>query len=338
LLLKIKFNWGAYTIALLIATFNLLPTLALTKYTYYSPSLSDTMLMFPTLSQLIHSPWGYGVSLPGNGDGMSFALGFAAWVVLLAGVAVAIIRKDFTLRYLVGASASVLFFILPISAPLYPLLGLTAIIDFPWRLILCLVFATAWMGAVLSSKIQDLRIKWVIVSTVTVVLIIQSLPMAHTDKYWDKSLEWFAGETGDSYGEYAPLTRVTRDSAPFGKRVEFVNGEGTIETQVVKSNIQRYLIKSDDGGEIRINTAYFPGWELPQSCYITKRTLSHIDDSGLIGCKVDRGVQIIEIKFVAPPVQRVGNLITLAGIGTYLWILFRSYYPHTTSAKRSLKM
>ena len=52
---RLKLFFTSFGIALLIAAFNLLPTLALTKYTYYSPALSQTLLMFPTLTQLFHS-------------------------------------------------------------------------------------------------------------------------------------------------------------------------------------------------------------------------------------------------------------------------------------------
>ncbi len=353
LIAQLKLFGGPYVIALLVAAFNLLPTLALTRYTYYSPALSDTMLMFPTLSQLFHSPWGYGVSMPGNSDGMSFALGFVQWSIFIASLVVAYRYKNITLRYLVGACATVLFFILPVSIPLYEVFGLTKIIDFPWRLIMCVVFAAAWMGAeVVEQMSQRAREPWLssrvksrdpsttvgmTVVVITILLIAQSLPIAHTDKYWDKPLTWFARETGDSYGEYAPLTRDTKDSSPFWQRAEYVRGNGTIELLSDRSNEKKFRIVSEGGGEIRINTMYFPGWEIPGNCKVTERTLSHIDDSGLIGCVVKSGEQVIEIKYKSPPVQRVGNLITLLGIGMCLWVLFRSYYPHTTNAKRSLK-
>jgi hypothetical protein len=150
---KLKYFFGPYFVALAIAMFNLLPTLALTKYRY-DPSLSDTLLMFPTLKQLISSPWGYGVSLPGTNDGMSFALGFVAWIILIGGSIWAIVRKDKLIGYLSTAAWLSLLLILPISLPIYKLF-LGQIIDFPWRLLLCLVFAAAWMGAMLSSKILD---------------------------------------------------------------------------------------------------------------------------------------------------------------------------------------
>ena len=332
---KKKFNWWVYIVALLISAFNILPTLWLTKLTYYSPTLSDTLLMFPTLPQLFHSVWGYGVSLPGTNDGMSFEVGVVAWIVILAGTILAVAKKDKQLGYLSGAVLLTLFFILPISKPIYQLF-LGNIIDFPWRLLLCVVFATAWMGAIISSKILDFRFQWGMIALITMALVLSALPIAHTDKYWgeDKDVAFFARETGDSYGEYAPLTRETRDSAPFGERAEFVSGGGEIKNLILKSNWQKYLIKANEESEIRINTAYFAGWEIPENCFVTKRSLSHIDDSGLIGCLVSPGASITEIKFVAPPVQKIGNMLTLLGIGVYLWILYQSFYLRITKRTR----
>lgn len=334
LITKKKFNWLAYGVALMMVAFNILPTLALTRFTYYSPSLSNTLLMFPTLSQLVHSQWGYGVSLPGPADGMSFAIGLVQWGVLSAGLLVALKKKNLELRYLVTTSVLGLFFILPISTPIYKLLHLTNFIDFPWRLIFCVIFVSAWMGAWLVNQLNNKLTRKLSTLVISIALITQSLSIAHTNEYWHETEAWFARETGDSYGEYAPRTRETRESAPFWKRAEFVSGEGEIITLSEKSNNQKYLIKAKGDSEIRVNTTYFPGWVIPNNCYVTTRTLTHIDDSGLIGCVVPGGESIVDIKFVAPPVQRIGNLITLAGIGIYLWILFRSSSPRIMSAKR----
>lgn len=333
LIFQKKFNWEAYLTALMIAAFNILPTLTLTKYTYYSPALSDTLLMFPTLSQLFYSPWGYGVSLPGSGDGMSFEVGVVGWMIILWGSVMAWKNDNKLIRYLVISVFLAGFFILPISLLIYRL-GLSHIIDFPWRLLMCVVFGAAWMGVELVSRITAYSLRLTVTTLITLCLVAQSLPIAHTDKYWDKTIEWFARETGDSYGEYAPRTRETRDSAPFWKRAEFVEGMGTIETKSDKSNEKIFRIVSEREGTVRINTAYFPGWIIPQNCFVTKRTLTHIDDSGLIGCTVPMGETMLKIRYASTPVQRVGNLITLAGIGIYLWILCRSYYPRTMNAKR----
>lgn len=343
---RLKLFFGSFAVALLIAAFNLLPTLTLTKYTYYSPELSDTLLMFPSLTQLLHSPWGYGVSLPGTNDGMSFELGIMQWAVLVFGSIYVWKKRNTEMIYLLSASLVCLFFILPVSIPVYKILHLTNYIDFPWRLIFCLVFASAWTGAILIHQLQQKvssraksrdpsTLVGMTAAIIVILLIVQTFPIAHTDKYWNKTAAWFARETGDSYGEYAPRTRSTRDSAPFWKRAEFVKGEGKITTLIEKSNEQKYQINTTtENGEVRINTAFFPGWVIPADCQISSRTLSHIDDSGLILCQVSKGESILEIKFEAPTVQRVGSMLTLAGIGVYLWISFLSYYPHSTKKTR----
>jgi len=328
---KLKTFFVPYFIALAIAMFNLLPTLSLTKYTYYSPSLSDTLLMFPTMGQLIHSDWGYGVSLPGPADGMSFEIGYVLIVTLLVGLVMAFKKGQKDLRFLTTASIIALLLILPVSMPLYKLF-LGNIIDFPWRLLLCLVFSAAWTGAIIIDSLPSHKVQKVLVFLITIALVWQGMGMAHTHDYWppEKDLAFFARETGDSYGEYAPRTRVTRDSAPFSKRAEFISGSGEIETLVDKSNEKTFLVKTSSAGEVRINTAYFPGWQMPDDCYVTQRLAKHIDDSGLMACFVQVGETKLSVRYVAPPVQTAGNLITLAGIGAYLWILFRSFYLHTT--------
>lgn len=354
---KLKDFFGPYLVALAIAMFNLLPTLALTKYTYYDPSLSDTLLMFPTLGQLLHSPWGYGVSLPGTNDGMSFEIGVVGWVVLLLCTGWALWQRDKKLGYLSGAAWLTILLMLPISLPLYRLF-LGQMIDFPWRLIMCMVFVTAWMGAELLHHLTIRPLNHLVTGLITIVLIVLSLPMAHTDKYWgaDKGVAFFARETGDSYGEYAPRTRATRDSAPFGKRAEFIHSDGEISVIENKSNLQKFETNSEKPGSVRINTSYFPGWKITidgveqkiilpdchdcgsnrddRACFVSSRTLSHIDDSGLMECRIGAGKHVLTAVYVAPTVQRVGNLITLAGIGAYLWILFRSFYPLLTNVRR----
>lgn len=354
---RLKLFFTSFGVALLLSAFNLVPTLALTKYTYYSPELSDTLLMFPTLSQLFHSAWGFGVSMPGLADGMSFEIGIVQWSAIILGLFVALRNKSKELRYILIASTLCLFLILPISIPLYKYFHLTSIIDFPWRLLICMVFASAWIGAKLLNLVTNKPTKYLLAAIATFALIILAQPIAHTNMYWDKTDEWFARETGDSYGEYAPLTRSTRDSAPFWKRAESISGKGEVIQTLDKSNHQIYKIVTEEPMIVRINTSYFTGWNIEidgvkqrislpdchdcgasdkdnDRCYVTGRSLTHIDDSGLMACGVTAGSHLISLYYTAPPVQTTGNLITLAGIGVYIWILLASFYPHTTSAKR----
>lgn len=205
---------------------------------------------------------------------------------------------------------------------------------------MCVVFGRAGLGGeLLNELIGKPWKKWITIA-VTIVLVIQALPIVHTNTYWSQEhgLAFFARETGDSYGEYAPRTRATRESAPFWERAEFVEGTGLIEIVSDRSDEKQFRIVSDSEGVVRINTAFFPGWVLPESCYVTERTLTQIDDSGLIACRVIQGESTLLIRFVAPPVQITGNLLSLAGIITLVWYLYRSSCPPTTKLRRSSLM
>ena len=333
---ELKVHFLAYLLALAIASFNLLPTLSLTQYTYYSPELSNTLTQFPTLAQLFHSPWGYGNSVAGTDDQMSFSLGLVQWLVLLAGIVICFAAQKFRgkLGYILAVTCLTIFLMLPSARILYIWLNLTMIIDFPWRLLMCLTFASAWVGTLLMDTMRNRTMQKLAAGAVFFSLIFLSAPIAKTNTYWDRDEMSFARETGDSYGEYAPRTRETQDSSPFGERAEFIEGTGVITPLVQKSNRQSYQITSEQGGIVRINTAYFPGWQMDSHCFVTQRTLSHIDDSGLMACPVVAGTQTVTVVYEAPIVVRTGNLISLAGIGIFIWYIFRSYYPRSTKLKR----
>jgi hypothetical protein len=355
---ELKRHGIAFVLAFAIASFNLLPTLALTKYTYYTPADSGPLTQFPTLSQLFYSPWGYGISIPGPHDTMSFELGAVQWVIILFATIYWFYlrlrkhRKLPELGYIVTTTWISIFFMLDWSIPIYKLFHLTSIIDLPWRLLLCPVFAASVLTPILINKLHEWWI-WTIAGGIIVVMGIFIIPMIQVPpRYWQKPLSFFAFETGDSYGEYAPRWRATRSSSPFWLRAEPIVGTATIKTEANRSNWQSFLATTNGGATIRINTSYFPGWEalIDQKvveidtrqnsesknsiCYVTTLTKIHIDDSGLIACHIPQGEHSLAIKYVAPPVQRAGLLISLLGIGGYLWILCRLFYPRLMSGKR----
>ena len=348
----------AFTVACLIAAFNLLPTLTLTKYTYYTPSDSSPLSQFPTLQQLIYSPWGYGVSVPGPHDGMTFQVGFAQWGIILLSLGYFVFcllkRRKISAEvgYVLVMVALCLFFMLSLSSPLYTLLGLTNIVDLPWRLLLCIVFATGWLACYLTSRVSPKHVWYATLGSLILLWGLTSQMMMTPPKYWHKTDKFFARETGDSYGEYAPKYRATRDSAPFWLRAEPVIGKATVSQEKDLSNEQVYLVSGNDQNVVRINTSYFPGWHAyidgkeiaidtrqdiaskRATCYVTTRTQVDIDDSGLIACHLPSGTHTLTIRYLALPVQKIGDLISLLGIGVFIWIVSRSFYPHTTKAKQ----
>lgn len=348
-----------YLLALMIAAFNILPTLALTKYTYYNPANSNTLRNFPTFRQLAYSPWGYGFSTEDDQDQMSFQIGIMQWV--LAGLVLAVIvwkRKDnketWELKYYTFVFVvAILLMLQKIATPVYVHLGLGKIIDYPWRILMIFSF----MAAVCAPQIiKLLRTRSAQVGLAVLLIagaVYTNRNHIRINLVWPWPSDSFQHGTGDAYGEYAARGRETREGSEFYDIAEFTAGAGKI--QVVKdiSNETKIVIETNESGVVRLNMMYFPGWVVringgivdvdtskslsstKSQCFVTQRVAKHIDDSGLIACHVNNGTTEIDAKYEALPVQRSGNLITLSGIGILLWQIFRSFYRPTTSVKRS---
>jgi hypothetical protein len=331
----------SYIISFAISAFSLLPTFGLTKFTFYSPSLVYPLIHFPTLIQLISSPWGYGPSVLGPNDYMSFSLGIVQWGVVIA-VLIYLFDKWITEK---KVSKEILYFsavllasflmMLSISEPVYKLLGLTSFIDYPWRMLLFTLFLLGWLTSYLFS-IAPKKVTLVLAVLVLGILIRSSIRLVvKHPNYWQMGVEYFTKATGDDKGEYASKFRSTRQSSTFLSPIETVKG---LSIQKV------FRMKVGESSVVRVNTSYFPGWEIwidgkrtdidtnknPDSinseCYVTTRTRLDIDDSGLMACHVNNGEHELIVKYSVTPIQKIGNIVSLFGIFAYMAILLRSAY------------
>lgn len=106
------------------------------------------------LSQLWHSPWGYGGSSSGVGDGMSFMLGKFQLVLAAFTLLYLLIKKhlSFPSLYFLGIFIIYSFSTLDLSLPLWDLVPSLQIVQFPWR---TLAFATFGLAA-LSGALENI--------------------------------------------------------------------------------------------------------------------------------------------------------------------------------------
>ena len=123
---------------------------------------------FPTLSQLIRSPWDYGNSLSGTDrDGMSFMLGYAQWLVL--GFVLFFLANYFLdkkknkklpveIIYWFALSSLSIFFILPWSKFIWDRIPILQEIQFSWRFLGVTSFTIAALAGFLLSKIKNKKI------------------------------------------------------------------------------------------------------------------------------------------------------------------------------------
>jgi GT2 family glycosyltransferase len=128
---------------------------------------------FPTIRQLVYSPWGYGVSLPGSGDTMSFQIGLPHLFLFLSSLMLAVIyffKKQ--IKQLISKPKALWFFFLSSflfiflmnhrSYSLWQTVPLLSRIQFPWRFLGFLNFSLVFLIALLFNAILTFKKKaWI---------------------------------------------------------------------------------------------------------------------------------------------------------------------------------
>lgn len=360
-------RWFALTfsVGLLLASWNLVPTLFLTKYTHYSPENSKPLKHFPSWEQLTVPDWGYGYSTEDYEDEMPFQIGVAQWLVIgfCFITIVTVLARAFVVpqarifsresRFWGGAYALVLtltaiIFMLPESARAWELFRVTNIIDFPWRILMAVVFGSAFLAAWLISQRVLLGSFTIFLATMVSVLAIYGTRNYHQlNAHWPWSQEHYyeQGPDGDAYGEYASLYRKTRQGTKFASRVEFIEGEGKFEIQTNKSNVLAVRTQSTQETILRLNSMYFPGWKVyldgavydprgTSPCSISADGPEEGDTSGLIVCHLSAGEHEVRAQYELLPVQKWGLLLSLAGTGVIAWWSFPLFFQHLMKQSR----
>jgi len=318
---------------------------------------------FVTLTQLIHSPWGYGFSFGGTDpDGMSFQLGLAhilIFVLTLATLTVLGIIKVLPkfktriqkhLLYYISISKdqfrlTILFLVIfCISIVLmldiaptkftWDLFKKINIVDFPWRILGISALASAFLASFIA-KIFRPRLILIILIVAALIANRNHLRINLPDYYYD---DFFSSYNRDSATQRSEFTPVTRPSARFEytSRVEVLDDDLVIFNEFQKSNLVSFTTESKDNSRIRVNTLYFPGWEVfidgiklkkDKDYLVTSDTPNQIQDPNTLGVfevNIPQGRHEVLLKFTETPLRNLANSITLSALLIVLLTMFYS--------------
>ncbi len=291
--------------------------------------------------QVFRGYWGYGGSLPGCSDDVSFAFGTFSWILLGLGVVGGLWlgkkkQKFIVLVLLVGLVGSI-FLCIGRSVFVWDLFALLKYFQFPWRfLTFAHVFLAVLSGAsVLLIQKQKLFLPVVVLSLLLMVIYQaqyylpeKSLAPSEWNQYYNTSPEWIRSETSQTLNDYLPPT--VKDSAlpsPVNSRFTLKDGEVRVE----KDEPTQAIAKASCSREclVSINIFQFPGWETtidgkPAQLQNAKGNLP------IYFLKIPEGEHEVRVFFTGSQIERTGNWISLvftisAVAGVLLWTKKR---PH----------
>lgn len=313
-----------------------LPSLFEKKYTLVdkilTEELADFRLHFVGIKQLINSPWGFGGSIPGPFDGLSFEIGklhlFIIFIAILIIIKSLLSHKDnlpHVVQFVIFLAISI-FMTLTISRPVWEILTPLWYLQFPWRFLGLVSFLAALIIGSLSKIFPRKIVLFIIFITIIFYknLFAPSNYLDINDSYYNskEGLQWRVSRM--SY-EYVPkevkttktlsgttALAITEKDLPYQK-VTFINGSGKILSQKIKSQSYVLSLNITSQADIRLSSYNFPGWGAALDGQ--KVPIDSENDLHLITINnIPPGPHTLSVKFENTPIRTLANFISFIAI------------------------
>ena len=310
-----------------LAAFYLVPAIAELRFIQSAALTSggfDFHHHFVRARQWLPVGWGFGESVEGLEDGMSFQIGLVQWLALGLAAAVsaaAFLRRTATLRtselmFWLAAAVGAMVAMTDASVRLWELFPPAAFVQFPWRLLMVVVLATAALSAHLLSAITDRRLQAALVVCLAIVQIPLSYAYLRPRGYittQTMNIDWWgwrhsraAQESAFIEGGYYPasLADVPLDI----ERWTVAEGTANVTEISHKGHDLDLDVAADTPVTLRINSPAFPGWLVTVE---GRRTDPHFA-GGYPHVTVPAGRHRVRAAFTNTPVRAWSNVVTLA--------------------------
>ncbi len=303
---------------------------------------------FASFGQLLYSPWGYGLSLPGPNDGMSFQVGLVNWMILMLSLLTALViwkkhreQAAFILLFSIIAAYGI-FLSTSGSEVLWIRFPILQFIQYPWRFLSVVTFATAALAAYFVSAIPFL------------------LPR---EKYGEIGMAMIIGSAAVlfSWGYIVPATYLTKDAFSISKpdfreryekqnplfgleagylpkwvqqvrktsvaqKFEVIRGQAELSAQVSKPTFQQVIIQSSEESILRVYTHFFPGWWASLDTGVIRHSITPRFDNpeGFMDLSLPAGAYTITLEFKRTPIRQIADLISLI---SFIGLVFFLSWP-----------
>lgn len=323
---KIKFFTFSFIAGLLgfgLSAFYLLPLLQGKRLIMglYPMSFSDH---FPTIKQLLYSPWDYGFSLPGKVDGMAFQVGMAHWLVV--GISLLFLlgsffkkRRGFVKKNLLPLVFLILYFfsifmIIKASLPFWRQIFKVIYLDFSWRLLFISVFASSLLVGFLVKIFNKNILIWFLIFGFLGLNLYANRNHLRVNKYVFNPDSFYQENKGTTttFNEYIPKPAVHKIPVlqqAGDERVTIIEGEGEVKIKTLKSNLLEFELVNNESVDLDINTLYYPGWQVMVDGQ--QKDIDHLREGIVRVREIGPGKHQVVAAFKEPLFRKIANSISL---------------------------
>ncbi len=311
---------------------------------FWLPALVESRLMkydtvfnfadhFPTLKQLITPYWGYGASVPGPGDGMSFFIGTVNLLTIIAGI-VCLLKywKKYSKNQkiiLIWAYISILVSIFMMnyrSQFMWDNIPFLSYFQFPWRFLIMTTFLIPLL-IVAFEKIG----KSTLVSTILIFLTLITSGsffrpqdfLGRTDNYFLNRyipLPQASEEYKQTQEEYLRLPKQTKKRPNQNYPLAISENEALINIRKLNDLDSVLEVVSENGTKIHYMKYFFPGWIAKIDGQLIDIAIG--EPFGQIAVDIPPGAHVVEIKFKETIFRKTLDAISLGAFLVSLGLIF----------------
>lgn len=295
---------------------------------------------FANLNQLFFSRfWDYGASVWGEADRMAFPIGHLHWglsIAIAVLILVRILMRKKTdnnlllvtcLFLLAGFAAAFMAHVR--STPIWLMLPILSIIQFPWRFLTIAILSFSFAAGAL---IPLLRAGKLFSTGIVVALLVGVVwfnwpffrpermgPLTDQEKF--SSAAWELQQTAGIY-DYLPRDATIAPQGPRTVALEFVDGSG--EVGEIKEGTNWLVSKvsvSSPSATLRLNIFNFPDFRVFVDGRRREIKLLKDDGLGRIHVDVPQGEHTVEARLFNTPPRILGSLISIFSWFALLYLL-----------------
>jgi hypothetical protein len=321
------------------------------------PSTYQYASNFVYPSQFFDPAWGYGYSVPGPNDGMSFQLGIVTTVGGIVGALAAFgllrsvrhpegaaggprLPARAEALFLAGISLLTVFAMTPASQPIWDALPLVSLVQFPWRL---LAVTVTTLALLVGAGVHWLEERWLAMGSpgpfayvMALALVFASISYARPEllaiRWQDESpiavMEFelaypdMRGSTRWAQRQPAdadsPLLPQYLAGEPL-RRAAIASGSGEILEQSSRAASAYARVRADSEVRLRFYTYFFPGWRATVDGQAVE--VGPDPPNGLIGLTLAPGEHDVRLRFGPTPVRILGAVLSVAALAAVLGLL-----------------
>jgi len=309
----------AYTQSALLAAFFVIPAIlerGLVTIETMTQGYFQYTAHFATIKQLFFDrSWGFGASLWGPKDDMSFQIGLLQWFLPLISF---VLRRNKITSFFLASSLFFLFLTHSRSTPIWQALPFMAYFQFPWRFlgptIFCLSLASGGLATAFQKKQQFFLTLIVIILTIFLNFSYfrediwfphltdqEKLNTENTFKQSNAGLQDYWPKFGNTYPKtFAPASPT------------ILSGQVDIKSYTKKSNSSETYLTVTTPAVIVLPQVYFPKMTLTDND--TPHNYQLDPSLGLVTTKLEPGNHHLVLKLSNTLIRTFANTLSLAGL------------------------